>query len=71
MKVKYSKEFKALDKLLYANGMVFFQSKLNDKMAIQPLVVHANYASGFEAKKAMLVSRNMWYYYEEQHVGNA
>jgi hypothetical protein len=61
MKVKYSKAFKGLDKLLYSNGYTYHRRRLNDKFDIKPLVVHANYAEGFENKKAILVGGNMWY----------
>ena len=61
MKIKYSKTFKGLDKLLYANGLVFAKRKKNEQFGIKPLVVHANYYEGFEAKKQMLQKYGYWY----------
>ena len=39
-----------LDLLLYANGAVHFNEKLNQKFNITPLMVHANYLVG-DSKK--------------------
>jgi hypothetical protein len=61
MKVKYTKNFKGLDKLLYPNGGIYFREKKNAKLGIKPLVVHVNYAQGIEAKQNLLKEGNMWY----------
>ena len=61
MKVKYSKNFRGLDKLLYANGLVYFRLQKNLQYDIKPLVVHVNYVQGSENKKKLLQSAGMWY----------
>ena len=61
MKARYTKSFKGLEKLLYANGMVYFRQRMNQKLGIQPLVVHVNYAEGYEAKRNLLESAGLWY----------
>lgn len=61
MQVKYSKPFKGLDKLLYANGDVYFRKRLNEKLGIKPLIVHANYVEGSKKKMELLQRGNMWY----------
>ena len=61
LKVKYSKNLKALDKTLYANGMVHFRHRKNAAWGIRPLVVHANYVSGSVEKQKLLEQANMWY----------
>jgi hypothetical protein len=49
-----------LDILLYANGHVHFEKNLNQKMAIRPLTVHANYVVGRDAKIKKLKSLGYW-----------
>lgn len=61
MKIKYSKHFKGLDKLLYSNGWTMDRAHLNKKLDIEPLVFHANYVEGKEAKTRMMLAHNFWY----------
>ncbi|KAH9256072.1 hypothetical protein BASA81_005848 [Batrachochytrium salamandrivorans] len=61
MKIKYSRHFKPLDKVLFVNGWGLTQDQINAKLAITPLVVHANYVEGKEAKIRMLTSHGYWY----------
>jgi hypothetical protein len=49
-----------LDLLLYVNGKVHFYEKLNKKMNITPLVVHANYVIGQKAKVNLLKAVGRW-----------
>ncbi|CAG0884706.1 unnamed protein product [Darwinula stevensoni] len=56
MKIRYSKQLHFLDKLLYSNGNVYFQERLNEKMGIQPMIVHANFFVGAKKKREMLQS---------------
>ena len=61
LKVKYSKPFKQLDRFLYTNGDILRRPSYHAKMGIRPMIAHANYAQGFEKKKAIFVKFNMWY----------
>ena len=61
MVVKYSKNFKALDKFLYANGFVYHKRGMSKRFNIIPLVVHANYLQGSKAKQAFLAKNGMWF----------
>lgn len=49
-----------LDPILYANGKVFFQLKLNRKFNTQPYTVHANYMIGEKNKTEAFKSNNLW-----------
>jgi hypothetical protein len=60
LKIKYSKAFKALDKIQYSNGRVLGQG-LHISLGIKPMVAHANYAQGYVAKRDLLAQLNMWY----------
>jgi hypothetical protein len=59
--IKYSKNLRGLDKLLYPNGHVYFQSQWNAKFGIRPLIFHANYVTGSTKKKDLFKMANMWY----------
>jgi hypothetical protein len=61
LKIHFSKPFKALDKLLFPNGNIFFNLRLNDRLGTRPFVVHVNYAVGVDAKRERLINRNLWY----------
>lgn len=61
MKIKYSRHFKPLDKVLFVNGWGLDQDNVNAKLNIPPLVVHANYVEGKAAKVRMLTSHGYWY----------
>jgi hypothetical protein len=50
-----------LDLMLYANGMIYFNDKLSQKLNIKPLVVHANYMVGRDSKIDSLKSKGFWY----------
>lgn len=60
-KIKYSKPFKGLDKLLYPNGHVFHRLQMNRNLNIKPMVFHANYVEGSTAKTNLLKQYNFWY----------
>jgi hypothetical protein len=49
-----------LDLVLYASGPLHFYDKLNDKLNITPLVVHANNLKNSAIKVNKLKSRNYW-----------
>jgi hypothetical protein len=49
-----------LDLLLYANGLIYFNHKLNQKIQIRPLIVHATYVIGSAAKINLLKSEDYW-----------
>jgi hypothetical protein len=51
----------SLDLLLYANGVVHFSKRLNEKMNITPLIVHANHVFKCEQKIDALKSANLWF----------
>jgi hypothetical protein len=61
MKAKYAKNFKGLDRLLYANAESYFDKRLNDKLQVQALAVHVNFVTSISKKKELMQRRNLWY----------
>jgi hypothetical protein len=49
----------SLDLLLYANGVVHDELKLNEKMCINPLIVDAHFLNNHEEKTKALQSENL------------
>ena len=58
---RYAKEFKRLDKFLYANGYIFHLRHFNQKWGIKPLLVHINWSEGNLVKKNRLKAQQLWF----------
>ena len=54
-------EIEFLDPLLFANGKVFFQLKLNEQFNLKPYTVHANFMIGKKNKMKALKKSNLWF----------
>jgi hypothetical protein len=50
-----------LDKILFSNGAVYYDKKLNKKFNIPAMIFHANYLQGFDMKKKVLIEEGFWY----------
>jgi hypothetical protein len=57
---RVDKRLGTLDPLLIASGEVYFRSKLNSRLAVAPLVVHANHVKGQVNKTRALKALDLW-----------
>lgn len=59
--LKYSSYVYHLCKFLFPNGLVYYHHKMNKKLNIIPMVVHANFFVGLGSKINAIKSSGMWY----------